>query len=181
MIFRRKVSQEFDYPEHLQRIFGCILYQKKMLRCGRSYTKVEEMASFPWQTQKLKSSVLDTHGVFCIMNAFRCLSPGEKHTLILAFCPSAEKKVGFILGSVLLSEMRHWAEAMTLDDPLSMFRSTVRPWSCAARRWTWRWPCVGKGCTKPSPVLTRGASWTLATYCPKTGRHRSFRSVKLLH
>lgn len=73
-----------------------------ILRWGRNSVETRQRAisiktnvvSFPWHTQKLKSSVLDTRGVFCILNAFRCLSPGEKHTLILAFCPSAEKKVG---------------------------------------------------------------------------------------
>ncbi|KAI3357114.1 hypothetical protein L3Q82_015582 [Scortum barcoo] len=40
----------------------------------------------------LKSSVLDTHGPFSLLNALRCIRPGEKHTLALAFSPSLEKK-----------------------------------------------------------------------------------------
>ncbi|XP_051280852.1 cilia- and flagella-associated protein 74 isoform X4 [Dicentrarchus labrax] len=40
----------------------------------------------------LTSSVLDTHGPFSILNALRCIRPGENHTLVLAFSPSLEKK-----------------------------------------------------------------------------------------
>ncbi|XP_035511787.1 cilia- and flagella-associated protein 74 [Morone saxatilis] len=40
----------------------------------------------------LTSSVLDTHGPFSLLNALRCIRPGETHTLVLAFSPSLEKK-----------------------------------------------------------------------------------------
>ncbi|XP_044067515.1 cilia- and flagella-associated protein 74 isoform X4 [Siniperca chuatsi] len=40
----------------------------------------------------LGSSVLDIHGPFSLLNALRCIRPGEKHTLVLAFSPSMEKK-----------------------------------------------------------------------------------------
>ncbi|XP_041802502.1 cilia- and flagella-associated protein 74 [Chelmon rostratus] len=40
----------------------------------------------------LRSSVLDTHGAFSLLNALRCIRPGEKHTLLLAFSPGLEKK-----------------------------------------------------------------------------------------
>ncbi|KAL7399008.1 hypothetical protein ABVT39_018484 [Epinephelus coioides] len=40
----------------------------------------------------LRSSVLDIHGPFSLLNALRCIRPGEKHTLVLAFSPSLEKK-----------------------------------------------------------------------------------------
>ncbi|XP_072223136.1 cilia- and flagella-associated protein 74 [Leuresthes tenuis] len=40
----------------------------------------------------LKSSVLDIHGPFCLLNALRCIRPGEKHTLVLAFSPTVDKK-----------------------------------------------------------------------------------------
>ncbi|XP_033944059.1 cilia- and flagella-associated protein 74 isoform X2 [Pseudochaenichthys georgianus] len=40
----------------------------------------------------LRSSVLDVHGPFSLLNALRCIRPGETHTLVLAFSPSLEKK-----------------------------------------------------------------------------------------
>ncbi|KAI9531117.1 hypothetical protein NQZ68_000612 [Dissostichus eleginoides] len=40
----------------------------------------------------LRSSVLDVHGPFSLLNALRCIRPGEAHTLVLAFSPSLEKK-----------------------------------------------------------------------------------------
>ncbi|KAM3618715.1 uncharacterized protein V6R79_023944 [Siganus canaliculatus] len=40
----------------------------------------------------LKSSVLDTQGTFSLLNALRYIRPGEKHTLVVAFSPSLEKK-----------------------------------------------------------------------------------------
>ncbi|GLD45765.1 cilia- and flagella-associated protein 74 isoform X1, partial [Lates japonicus] len=39
----------------------------------------------------LRSSVLDIQGPFSLLNALRCLRPGEKHTLVLAFSPTLEK------------------------------------------------------------------------------------------
>ncbi|AWP09347.1 Hypothetical protein SMAX5B_002744 [Scophthalmus maximus] len=40
----------------------------------------------------LSTSLLDIHGPFCLLNALRCIRPGEKHTLVLAFSPTLEKK-----------------------------------------------------------------------------------------
>nr|XP_046252850.1 cilia- and flagella-associated protein 74 isoform X2 [Scatophagus argus] len=40
----------------------------------------------------LGSSVLDINGAFSLLNALRCIRPGEKYTLVLAFSPSLEKK-----------------------------------------------------------------------------------------
>ncbi|XP_037629906.1 cilia- and flagella-associated protein 74 isoform X4 [Sebastes umbrosus] len=40
----------------------------------------------------LRSSVLDVRGPFSLLNALRCIRPGEKHTLVLAFSPSLEKR-----------------------------------------------------------------------------------------
>ncbi|XP_068589913.1 cilia- and flagella-associated protein 74 isoform X3 [Cebidichthys violaceus] len=45
----------------------------------------------------LRSSVLDVHGPFSLLNALRCIRPGEKHTLVLTFSPSLEKKYCEIL------------------------------------------------------------------------------------
>ncbi|XP_062419540.1 cilia- and flagella-associated protein 74 [Pungitius pungitius] len=49
------------------------------------------------ETLDLRSSVLDVHGPFSLLNALRCIRPGEKHTLVLAFSPSLEKKYCEIL------------------------------------------------------------------------------------
>lgn len=38
--------------------------------------------------------MLDVHGVFSLLNALRCIRPGDKHTLVLAFSPCLEEKVG---------------------------------------------------------------------------------------
>ncbi|XP_069550165.1 cilia- and flagella-associated protein 74 [Brachyistius frenatus] len=40
----------------------------------------------------LRSSVLDVLGPFSLRNALRCIRPGEKHTLVLAFSPTLDKK-----------------------------------------------------------------------------------------
>lgn len=50
---------------------------------------------FLWQLKinKLRSSLLDLNGSFSFLNALRCLKPGQKHTLVLAFRPSQEKQV----------------------------------------------------------------------------------------
>ncbi|KAK2851123.1 hypothetical protein Q5P01_007399 [Channa striata] len=40
----------------------------------------------------LSTSVLDISGTFSLLNALRCMRPGKKHTLILAFNPTQEKK-----------------------------------------------------------------------------------------
>ncbi|KAM7404384.1 hypothetical protein PAMP_011732 [Pampus punctatissimus] len=47
---------------------------------------------FSLTLSKLRSSVLDIYGPFSLLNALRCIRPGEKHTLILAFSPTLEKK-----------------------------------------------------------------------------------------
>ncbi|KAG7226924.1 hypothetical protein INR49_022219 [Caranx melampygus] len=39
----------------------------------------------------LRSSVLDVHGPFDLLNALRSIRPGEKHTVVLAFSPTQEK------------------------------------------------------------------------------------------
>ncbi|KAM4570699.1 cilia- and flagella-associated protein 74 [Fundulus diaphanus] len=49
------------------------------------------------ETLDLRSSLLDIHGPFSLLNAMRGLSPGETHTLILAFSPTSEKKCCEIL------------------------------------------------------------------------------------
>ncbi|XP_040915235.1 cilia- and flagella-associated protein 74 [Toxotes jaculatrix] len=46
----------------------------------------------------LRSSVLDVHGPFSLLNALRCIRPGEKHTLVLAFSPTLEKTFCETLG-----------------------------------------------------------------------------------
>ncbi|XP_040009856.1 cilia- and flagella-associated protein 74 isoform X3 [Xiphias gladius] len=46
----------------------------------------------------LRTSILDIHGPFSLLNALRCIRPGEKHTLILAFSPTLEKTYCETLG-----------------------------------------------------------------------------------
>lgn len=50
--------------------------------------------SFSLTLYKLSSSVLDMYSPFSLLNALRSIRPGEKHTLILAFSPTLDKKVG---------------------------------------------------------------------------------------
>ncbi|XP_056155745.1 cilia- and flagella-associated protein 74 [Lampris incognitus] len=40
----------------------------------------------------LSSSVLDLRGPFSLLNALRCIGPGERHMLLLAFTPTLSKK-----------------------------------------------------------------------------------------
>ncbi|XP_061700894.1 cilia- and flagella-associated protein 74 isoform X2 [Syngnathoides biaculeatus] len=44
------------------------------------------------ESLELKSSLLDIYGPFSLLNSLRGIGPGEKHTLVLAFCPTLEKK-----------------------------------------------------------------------------------------
>ncbi|XP_041859968.1 cilia- and flagella-associated protein 74 [Melanotaenia boesemani] len=45
----------------------------------------------------LRSSVLNINGPFSLLNALRCIRPGEMHTLVLAFTPTVNKKYFEIL------------------------------------------------------------------------------------
>ncbi|XP_061625255.1 cilia- and flagella-associated protein 74 isoform X1 [Phyllopteryx taeniolatus] len=44
------------------------------------------------ESLELRSSLLDIYGPFSLLNSLRGIGPGEKHTLVLAFCPTLEKK-----------------------------------------------------------------------------------------
>lgn len=58
-----------------------------------------------------------------------------------------------------------------------LFSSTVRLWRCVARRWPWRWLCVGRVWSLLSPAPTLEVSLTLAMCWRRRAPHRSSRSV----
>uniref|UniRef100_A0A4W6BMF6 Calcium channel, voltage-dependent, L type, alpha 1D subunit, b n=1 Tax=Lates calcarifer TaxID=8187 RepID=A0A4W6BMF6_LATCA len=58
---------------------------------GESLIKRFTVQNFSKGSLDLRSSVLDIQGPFSLLNALRCLRPGEKHTLVLAFSPTLEK------------------------------------------------------------------------------------------
>ncbi|KAM6930109.1 cilia- and flagella-associated protein 74-like [Lycodopsis pacificus] len=67
------------------------------LAVGEQVIKRVTVQNISREALDLRSSVLDVHGPFSLLNALRCIRPGEKHTLVLAFCPSLEKKYCEIL------------------------------------------------------------------------------------
>ncbi|XP_029910701.1 cilia- and flagella-associated protein 74 [Myripristis murdjan] len=59
---------------------------------GQKVVKRFTIHNISKESLDLKSSLLDINGPFCLLNALRCIEPGEKHTLLLAFSPALEKK-----------------------------------------------------------------------------------------
>ncbi|XP_010769280.1 uncharacterized protein isoform X1 [Notothenia coriiceps] len=59
---------------------------------GEKVVKRFTVQNISKESLDLRSSVLDVHGPFSLLNALRCIRPGETHTLVLAFSPSLEKK-----------------------------------------------------------------------------------------
>ncbi|XP_029292469.1 cilia- and flagella-associated protein 74 isoform X3 [Cottoperca gobio] len=62
------------------------------LAVGERVIKRFTVQNISKESLDLRSSVLDIDGTFVLLNALRCIRPGEKHTLVLAFSPSLEKK-----------------------------------------------------------------------------------------
>ncbi|KAM7410971.1 hypothetical protein PAMA_021099 [Pampus argenteus] len=59
---------------------------------GEKVIKSFTVQNISKESLDLRSSVLDIYGPFSLLNALRCIRPGEKHTLILAFSPTLEKR-----------------------------------------------------------------------------------------
>ncbi|XP_076023285.1 cilia- and flagella-associated protein 74 [Genypterus blacodes] len=59
---------------------------------GRKVIKKFIVQNISNESLALGSSVLDINGTFSMLNALRCLRPGQKHTLLLAFSPTLGKK-----------------------------------------------------------------------------------------
>ncbi|KAM9752856.1 cilia- and flagella-associated protein 74 [Menidia menidia] len=59
---------------------------------GEKVVKRFTVQNISKESLELKSSVLDINGTFSLLNALRCIRPGEKHTLVLAFSPTQGKK-----------------------------------------------------------------------------------------
>lgn len=74
-------------------LFQCSMTWVPPVRSRISYSSTAH-GCFSLTVYQLRSSVLDIQGAFSLLNALRCIRPGEKHTLVLAFSPSLEKKVG---------------------------------------------------------------------------------------
>ncbi|XP_059190214.1 cilia- and flagella-associated protein 74 [Centropristis striata] len=59
---------------------------------GEKVTRRFTVLNISKESLDLRSSVLNVHGPFSLLNALRCIRPGEKHTLVVAFSPPLEKK-----------------------------------------------------------------------------------------
>ncbi|XP_061129000.1 cilia- and flagella-associated protein 74 isoform X2 [Syngnathus typhle] len=59
---------------------------------GERVTKRFSVKNISAESLELRSSLLDIYGPFLLLNALRGIGPGEQHTLVLAFCPTLEKK-----------------------------------------------------------------------------------------
>ncbi|XP_049610848.1 cilia- and flagella-associated protein 74 isoform X2 [Syngnathus scovelli] len=64
---------------------------------GERVTKKFSVKNISAESLELRSSLLDIYGPFLLLNALRGIGPGEQHTLVLAFCPTLEKKYCEIL------------------------------------------------------------------------------------
>ncbi|XP_069383318.1 cilia- and flagella-associated protein 74 isoform X2 [Paralichthys olivaceus] len=58
---------------------------------GQKVIKKFTIQNISNESLDLRTSVLDIHGPFSLLNAPRCMRPGEKHTLLLALSPGLEK------------------------------------------------------------------------------------------
>ncbi|XP_056241792.1 cilia- and flagella-associated protein 74 isoform X1 [Seriola aureovittata] len=58
---------------------------------GQKVIKRFTVQNISKESVDLRSSVLDIHGPFNLLNALRSIRPGEKHTVVLAFSPTQEK------------------------------------------------------------------------------------------
>ncbi|XP_008283307.1 uncharacterized protein cfap74 [Stegastes partitus] len=59
---------------------------------GEKVIKRFTVQNISTESLDLRSSVLDVHGPFSLLSALRCIRPGEKHTLTLAFSPTVDTK-----------------------------------------------------------------------------------------
>ncbi|KAM9342390.1 cilia- and flagella-associated protein 74 [Pholidichthys leucotaenia] len=64
---------------------------------GVSAIKRLTVQNISQESLDLRSSVLDINGPFSLLNALRCLKPGDEHTLVLSFSPAVDKKSHDIL------------------------------------------------------------------------------------
>ncbi|XP_030589922.1 cilia- and flagella-associated protein 74 isoform X2 [Archocentrus centrarchus] len=71
---------------------GCNTINFHQVAVGDRVIKRFTVQNISQESLDLSSSVLDMNGPFSLLNALRCIRPGEKHTLILAFSPTVEKK-----------------------------------------------------------------------------------------
>ncbi|XP_051913294.1 cilia- and flagella-associated protein 74 isoform X5 [Hippocampus zosterae] len=59
---------------------------------GERVTKRFSVKNISEESLEMRSSLLDIYGPFSLLNSLRGVGPGEQHTLVLAFCPTLEKK-----------------------------------------------------------------------------------------
>ncbi|KAL1021090.1 hypothetical protein UPYG_G00008690 [Umbra pygmaea] len=59
---------------------------------GQKVVKNVTVQNISQEALELRSSVLDLSGPFSLLNALRCLGPGETHTLLVAFIPTSGKQ-----------------------------------------------------------------------------------------
>ncbi|XP_005459922.1 cilia- and flagella-associated protein 74 isoform X3 [Oreochromis niloticus] len=71
---------------------GCNIIDFHQVTVGDRVIKRFTVQNISQESVDLSSSVLDVYGPFSLLNALRSIRPGEKHTLILAFSPTLEKK-----------------------------------------------------------------------------------------
>ncbi|XP_063321127.1 cilia- and flagella-associated protein 74 [Pelmatolapia mariae] len=71
---------------------GCNIINFHQVTVGERVIKRFTVQNISQESLDLSSSVLDVYGPFSLLNALRSIRPGEKHTLILAFSPTLEKK-----------------------------------------------------------------------------------------
>lgn len=78
-----------------------------------------------------------------------------------------------------MSNNRNHSHMVNLTDtlPAHTLCSTVRLWRCIARRWPWRWLCVGRVLSLLSHPPTLEVSLTLTMCWRRRAPHRSWRSV----
>nr|XP_057941692.1 cilia- and flagella-associated protein 74 isoform X2 [Doryrhamphus excisus] len=58
---------------------------------GERVIKKVAVQNISEESLELKSSLLDIYGPFSLLNSLRVISPGDKHILVLAFCPMLER------------------------------------------------------------------------------------------
>ncbi|XP_061760780.1 cilia- and flagella-associated protein 74 [Nerophis ophidion] len=64
----------------------------QQITVGERVIKKVAVENISDESLQLRSSLLDVNGPFSLLNSLRVLSPGDKHILVLTFCPTLEKK-----------------------------------------------------------------------------------------
>lgn len=92
------------------------------------------------KNNKLRSSLLDLNGDFSLLNSLRCLKPGQKHTLVLAFTPSQGRRVREIIS------VNNSSKPVNMEVNLACWFLVLWNAGCVHSNYDLRGDSAGRGC-----------------------------------